>query len=186
MDHGEKSTCRRSQTDVPETLLTLVKTCRPGLTRYLNSIVHDPALAEDLTEEAFVKLLTKRPASVQTPSFKTWLFTVGRNLALDHLRKAKRRGEIPGDAPETLADPTGDPAEAVEAKETRAALRAAMERLHPPYRQVLELTYFEEFTPAQCAKILRMRPRNVSVLLFRAKEALRKELAKEDIFHENG
>lgn len=180
MDHGESS-YRRFLAGDPEALPELVHTYRPGLEQYLFSIVHDRALAEDLTEDTFVKLCLKRPRPNGTASFKTWLYAIGRNLALDHLRRTKRRNETGGEIAETLADPAGDPAAAFLADEEKRALFAAMERLHPPYRQILWLTYFEDFSPAECAKILRKNQKNVSVLLHRAKAALKKELEKEDM-----
>lgn len=162
-----------------EALTALVKACRPGLCAYLFTIVRDRDLAEDLTEDTFVKLLLKRPRSTGKASFKTWLYTIGRNLACDRLRKDARRGETFAALPEDLPDRRFDPAAALSEKADRQALYAALLRLHPPYRQVLWLIYFEDFSVKECARILKKSPNAVSVLHRRAKEALKKELEKE-------
>ena len=147
-----------------EAMTALVKACRPGLCAYLFTIVRDRDLAEDLTEDTFVKLLLKRPRSTGKASFKTWLYTIGRNLACDRLRKDARRGETFAALPEDLPDRRFDPAAALSEKADR---------------QVLWLIYFEDFSVKECARILKKSPNAVSVLHRRAKEALKKELEKE-------
>ena len=180
MENGDSGYARFLRGD--ESALTeLVKTYRGSLTNYLFSIVHDRDLAEDLAEDTFVKLLVKRPPLRKDASFKTWLYTVGRNLALDHLRKTKRRNEV-GEEPLAFAEAAvGDPAALLIEKEERKALLAAMERLRPSYRQILQLSCFEGFGVGECARILKKEKRAVSVLLHRAREALKKEMTKEEI-----
>lgn len=58
-------------------------------------------------------------------------------------------------------------------------------RLAPQYREVLELTYFEGFTPAECAVILKKSGKQVYNLLARAKTSLKTLLEKEGLDHED-
>ena len=56
-----------------------------------------------------------------------------------------------------------------------------MHRLKPEYRQVLWLQYFEDLRDKEIAQIMKKTPNNVSVLLHRAKKALKEELSKEGV-----
>ena len=84
MDHGESSYCRFLDGD-DEGIAELVKEYKDGLTFYLNSIVGDLCLAEELMQDTFTKLVIKRPRFRGESAFKTWLYTIGRNLATDTL-----------------------------------------------------------------------------------------------------
>ena len=183
MDKGADSYRRWLEGD-DGALADLVTACRPGLRAYLYGMVHDWDLADDLTQETFVKLCLKKPRDKGTASFKTWLYTIGRRTALDYLRRQKHTREVPLEDCFSLA---GDdtPEAAVLRAQTTERLFAAMETLQPQHRQLLYLTYFETFTPAQAAKILRKSSRSVSSQLYRAKEALRRALGEETFFDED-
>ena len=72
-----------------EVLTDIIRDYRDGLLLYLNGIVQDITVAEELTEEVFVKLVMKRPRFSADSSFKTWLYVIGRNLAISYLRRQK-------------------------------------------------------------------------------------------------
>ena len=57
-----------------------------GLLLYLNSIVNNIYTAEELTEDTFFRLMIKKPGFAGRSSFKSWLYSIGRNVAVDHLR----------------------------------------------------------------------------------------------------
>ena len=73
----------------PEGLCSIVQDYKDGLVLYLNGIVQNFAVAEELTEDVFVKLIMKRPRFLSDSSFKTWLYAIGRNMALSYLRRNK-------------------------------------------------------------------------------------------------
>lgn len=183
MDNGANSYRRYLEGD-ESALEALVTAYRPGLRAYLCGIVHDRDLADDLTQETFVKLMLKKPRDKGGASFKTWLYTIGRRTALDWLRKEKRLKRVSLDDCFDLAD-GGTPETALLRAKTTERLTAAMATLQPQHRQVLYLIYFEDFTPAQAAKILGKSSHNVSALLYRAKDALRRALNEEAFFDEN-
>ena len=58
---------------------------------HINSYVNDIYLAEDLMQETFFKIAVKKPKLKYKSSFKTWLYTIGRNIAIDYLRKHARK-----------------------------------------------------------------------------------------------
>ena len=89
MDQGAASYRRFLAGD--ETGLTeLVAQFADGLILFVLPIAGDAAAAEDIAEETFARLCIRKPAYKDTASFKTWLYTIARNLALDRARKRAR------------------------------------------------------------------------------------------------
>ena len=96
MDHGS-GTYRRFLAGDETALTTLLQTYREGLVLYVNGIVHNVYDAEDVVQEVFVTLFVKRPLFHGDDGFKTWLYAVARNKAVDLLRKQKRGSAVPLD-----------------------------------------------------------------------------------------
>lgn len=67
---------------------------KDGLILYINGFVRNIGAAEELCEDAFVKIFTKKPKIRENVSFKTFLYAVGRNAALDRLRREKKRKSV--------------------------------------------------------------------------------------------
>ena len=143
--------------------------------------------AEDLTQEAFLKLyrhafskrpFTKlKPGPVQEQNISAWLYRVATNLGYDALRSRRRSQER-----DTLLlpDPQGSPAaeKEVEQREQQTAVRATLARL--PQRQVqLLLLRQMGLSYAECAAICDVAPGSVGTLLARAAKAFRKAYAQE-------
>ena len=85
MDNGASS-YRRFLDGDDTALAEIVRDYRDGLILYLNGIVNNISVAEELMEETLFKLITKKPRFNAKHSFKTWLYTIGRNVAIDYLR----------------------------------------------------------------------------------------------------
>ncbi len=85
MDRGSEN-YRRFLDGDEAGLAEIVRDYKDGLILFLNSFVNDIHLAED----TFVRLGTRKPKNRGKSSFKTWLYTIGRNLAIDHLRRESR------------------------------------------------------------------------------------------------
>lgn len=178
MDSGSSS--YRRFLDGDETGLTeIVRDYKDGLILYINSIVNDIHIAEDLTEDTFVRLVVRRPMDKGGGSFKTWLYTMGRNRAIDHLRHHKCRQEVLLDAFADDAIASNSVEELYFREEKRRTVRLALSRLKPDYQQVLWLIYFEDFSCKQVAKVMKKRVHTVEVLASRARKALSVELCKE-------
>lgn len=181
MDNGASSYHRFLNGD--ESALTeIVSQYRPGLQNYIYSIVNDYSMAEDLTEDTFVKILLKKPKDKGTASFKTWLYTIGRNLAIDYLRKNPASRYVPLDEIYDLSC-EDDSAEAYEDAQTEIC--NALEKINPDYKNILILFYFENFSIEEISKIIRKPKRSTSVLLHRARKAIKKQLEKERFNYEN-
>ena len=184
MDHGAGS-YRRFLDGDPDALCDLIAEYRTGLTYYLVGFVHSEDVAEELVEETFFRLCYKKPSYRRVATFKTWLYTVARNLALDWLRRQRHHANETLEDHTDLADAGPSPDEALFVDERRRQVLAAMGRLTPRYRQILYLAYFEDFTTEEMVTILKESRHNIASVLYRAKAALKKELLREGFTYED-
>ena len=183
MEQGELNYRRFLQGDEAG-LVQIIEDYKDGLILYLNGFVSNLTVAEDLAEDTFLKLVLKKPRFSARSSFKTWLYTIGRNLALDYLRRHKNAPVPESSVPPFAAEDADLEREYIQQEKMRTVHRT-MKVLKPEYRQVLWLIYFEGFSCAQAGKIIRKSTHNVEVLVSRARRALKNELIKEGFEYEN-
>lgn len=164
-------------------LVEIIRHYKDGLMLYINRIVCDLPVAEELTEDTFLKLVLKKPRFSQRSSFKTWLYTIGRNLALDHLRRNRSTPMSLEDCTE-IADQANNLEEAYIHHQHMLALHRMMKLLKPEYQQVLWLIYFEGFTCAQAGKIMKKSHHGTETLVYRARKALKEKLIEEGFDYE--
>lgn len=167
-----------------DSLTLIVREYRDGLILYLDSFVRNITAAEELAEDTFVKLGIKRPKFKENSSFKTWLYSVGRNLAIDYLRKQSKHTSVPIDTLNDQAD-LEQLEKAYIRKEGKRLIHRAMSTLRTEYRQVLWLIYFEELSCKETAAIMKKSVHGVETLVYRARQALKTELDKEGINYED-
>lgn len=182
MDNGASS-YRRFLDGDESGMVEIIRDYKDGLALYLNGFVGNISVAEDLMEDTFVKLVVKKPRYTAKFSFKTWLYTIGRNAAIDYLRKYRRRADITDVELEALPD-----AESLELsyikEEQKLTLHRALGRLKTEYRQALYLSYFEELSNAEIAEVMRKSRRQIENLIYRGKQSLKSELEKEGFVYE--
>ena len=178
MDYGASS-YRRFLAGDDSGLAEVIRLYKDGLMFYINGYVHDISMAQDLTEDVFFKLAVKKPHFREEALFKTWLYTIGRNLALNRLKKLSRHKECSTEGLEISSDE-----ELLEQRclqnERNACLYRAMAQLKPEYREVLHLLFFEGMKNAEAAKVMKKNTRQIENLAYRAKRSLRSRLEKED------
>lgn len=153
-----------------------------GLMLYLNTFVKDIHVAEELTEEIFVKLVLKRPRIEKDYAFKTWLYTIAGNVARDHLRRGKNRF-ISLDECAELADLELLERSYIDREEKRL-LHRAMGKLKTEYQQILWLLYFEDFSHREASTALGKTLHNTQVLASRARKALKNKMLEEGYVYE--
>jgi RNA polymerase sigma factor (sigma-70 family) len=138
-----------------------------SLVRYLARYTGDPDLAEDLTQETFVRLADRPPADRSEP--RRWLFTVATNLARDAHRVERRREELARGAGDRLpaGDPPPDPLAAVERAEIRHRVRTALAALGERDRTIL-LMREEGFSHREIAEAVGTTTKSVGTLIARA------------------
>ena len=157
---------------------------RLGLSYYIFTFVHDFDTAEKLTEDVFVKLYIKRPANKKKCSFKTWLYTIGRNMAIDAYRKRKKENRLSLDEIAEISSGGNPTEERYLAEETKKALHEALKRITPAYAEALRLMYFEGFSEKENAHITKRSEKSTYDLIYRAKKTLKEHLMKEGFRYE--
>lgn len=150
--------------------------------------VGDPGLAEDLLQETFLRLFRQRAAYEPRGAFRTWLFAIARNLALDQLRRRRSLRESPGASedesrvgadPEELPDPAPGVLGVLAGREAATALRAALLDLPEVDRAVILLSRLEGLQYREIAEVLGSTEGAVKVRAHRALLALRKRVHRE-------
>lgn len=140
------------------------QTARP-LWAYISRALDSRADADDILQEAFLRLLRSRPATTDPDLLRAFLYRVAGNLIVDRARRTKRE--------RACVDREG----ALEASvDPDAALRLDMERtfrrLAPQARVMMWLAYVEGASHREIAEAVGVRERSVRVLLFRARKRL--------------
>ena len=148
----------------------------PSLFRYLNRLTGDPDVADDIAQEAFVRLL-KQP--LPEDEVRPWVFTVAMNLVRDRARKTERRHRLLTTAPD-LVTRTPLPDEDLERSERITAVREVLQRIPERDRQLL-LMREEGFKYDEIARVIGVAPASVGTLIARALKKFVAEFeARED------
>ena len=183
MDKGAAS-YRRFLSGDDEGLVEIIRDYKDGLILFLTRYTGSVHAAEELAEDAFFRLVTRRPRFTEKYAFKTWLYTIGRNTALNYLRRAGRLAGVGPEALENEADEAAELERACIREEDRRCVHRAPSRINEDYGRVLYLKYFEDMDNREIAAVLGKSRRQVENLLYQAKRALRSELEKEGFTYE--
>ena len=163
--------------DAIDTFAILAREHERMLYAYVMGLVRDPVLAEDITQEAFLKAFDKLSTLRDTESFPAWIRTIARNVAFDH--RAARRKEIPTD-PEVVQG-MEDVFAAFDApeggdlwSERLVKVKECFGRLPDSLSTICRLHYFEDQKAQAIAKRLALNVATVWKRLERARDGLRK------------
>jgi RNA polymerase sigma-70 factor (ECF subfamily) len=143
----------------------------------------DPAAAEDVVQESFVKLMAGAERIEGRSRLATWLYRVATNASIDRLRDGKRTAPVPeededGSLPlPTLLVDFLSPEEMLRDAETRRALDEAIAALPPSLRAAFLLRDVEGLSTAEAAEALSVTETNLKVRLHRARLLLRERLS---------
>ncbi len=162
----------------------IIEEYRVGLELYLYSVVGDVGLAEEITQETFVKLFTKKPKFKAKASFKPWLYTIGKNSALNYIKKHSRSVSLDKEKMMYLQKDVDMLEEIYLADERKKAVHKALGKLKKEYKEVLWLTYFEGMSNKESADVMNKSVHNIHTLLTRARQALKKQLEEDGFDYE--
>lgn len=155
----------------------LLERHKESLTLFLYSIVHNMEDAEEIMLDTYAEAAAGKTAFSGRSSFKTWLFSIGKKMALAHLQKAKHLLET-----QELSHETDAAAPAPELQilldEQNRQLYLALSKLNGDYRQVLTLLYFEEMSNEEICAVLGKHKKQLYNLTERARKALKEELER--------
>jgi len=151
------------------------------LYRFALRYVKNPAEAEDVVQEVFIKLWKNREKMAEITSVEAWCMRVTRNLSIDKLRSKHNRTD---DIPEgTDWKDTGvSPQRQAELNETVERVKKWIEELPEAQRNVIQLRDIEEFSYKEIAAALDVSMELVKVNLHRARKAIRKKLLESDSY----
>ena len=147
-----------------------------ALWAYLRRLGNDPALADDVLQESYVKLLGRVDPSSEERERRAYLYRIATNLLRDRWRQERR--EFLG-----LSSLLGRWEE--RGRETDASARmdleSAFQRLEPRERAILWLAYVEGYDHREIAGIVGVKEGSVRVLLFRARKKAARELDRKEV-----
>lgn len=149
-------------------------------------------IAEDLTQDVFLRVFRARKSYQPKAKFVTWLFTIANNVALNQLRAHKRKPEtqfgfggeantskmILDPAEALVAGSEAMPARQLDKSELREMVHLALEALNERQRMAVLLNRFEGMSYAEIADVMQLSPQAVKSLLCRAHIQLRNLLQK--------
>ncbi|MBV9608816.1 MAG: sigma-70 family RNA polymerase sigma factor [Acidobacteria bacterium] len=165
---------------------TIVRANQRRIYRVLLALVRDPDVADNLTQECFVRAYEKRRTFRGHSSISTWLTRIAINLARDHARNRKDgfwrsllRGPVheAAQATNSLRDARSSPEQALMAREATQIVLDEMAAMPPQQREVFALRFFEELSLEEIAIILDREVGTVKTHLFRAVKRVRSRLS---------
>lgn len=151
-------------------------------------MVRDPMLAEDLTQETFVKAFRALASFEPSRKFSSWLFTIAHNTTIDHVRRKQiptvsidgvDRGEERGPGLENMAVAVdASPEDDLAHRELATDLETALSGLRSEYAEVLVLRFQESLSYEEIAQITGLPLGTVKTHLYRGRKALAEALEK--------
>ena len=152
-------------------LSQFIRRTQPDVWRFCAHLV-DPSVADDLTQEVYLRALRTIPRFRGDSSARTWLLTVARRVAADEIRSRQRRRRLP------------DPTEDVEADRAGAhAIEELVSSLDPARREAFVLTQLLGLTYAEAAAAAEVEVGTIRSRVARARAELIAALADGDDGH---
>jgi RNA polymerase sigma-70 factor (ECF subfamily) len=168
-----------TRTSAPEVdIATLVDNYSTLLFRVAHSILRNPAEAEDVVQEVFLRVIEHQQKLSTILDLRVWLVRIAWNLALDRRRRI-RPNQIDELFAQSLIAANIPADQALDEAQRIAAVLREMERLPKKERQVLLLSALDELSTAEIAAVVGRSESAVRALVFRARSRLRIRLTKE-------
>ena len=179
LEQPDPDVLRRAQRGDERAFAQILRAYETTIFNYVYRIVGDRALAEDLTQEVFVRVFQALPRFSLRCKFTTWLFQVTKNRVLDELRARERRPQpamVIEDAPRLeVVDPP------IERTETVEAVWRAVRELNPDLKMALLLRDIAGLPYNEIADSLEITLATVKWRIFKAREEVQLALAREGI-----
>ena len=152
----------------------LLERHKENLMLFLYSFVHNMEDAEELMLDAYAEAAAGADYSGKS-SFKTWLFSIGKKMALMRLRKQRFTAGEPFEQTDEIAAP---PELDILREERNRQLYEALSQLKEEYRQILILLYFEDMSHEEAGRIMGKSRKQIYNLAERGRAALREQLER--------
>ena len=178
---SEMDIVRRAQAGDRAALSELVVQHQSYVYSIALGVMHEPADAADMTQEAFVRLMRSIGTYRGDTKFTTWLYRLVTNICLDELRRRRGVVESLNSARESEDDRAGalpdrdrwaQPEERLELRETSRDVREALGQLPPMQRLALTLFYFGELQDREIGQVMGLPVNTVKSHIHRGKARL--------------
>jgi RNA polymerase sigma-70 factor (ECF subfamily) len=164
----------------------LVEKYRRPMVSFMYRMCHNPAAAEELAQEVFLRVYRSRGGYEPSAKFSTWLYRIATNLAVNHARDTRHErpektvrldepDQETGTTPD-LADGSLTAEEQMLRRERLAAIRRKVEALPERQRLAVIMHKYQQMGYRQIADVLKLSESGTKSLLFRAYETLREQL----------
>jgi RNA polymerase sigma-70 factor, ECF subfamily len=178
METEEAQIARGLRRRDPDLLDGLIEQYQHRLLRYLLHLTGNHAVAEDLFQEVWVRVLEKGHLYDGRNKFVTWLMSIAHNVAIDHLRRRNPASLDEMQDPEegTPFEPPDSgpsPFEQAAAHQRQDILQEALDRVPALFREVLVLRFQEQLKLEEIAKLIHIPVATVKTRLYRGVQALR-------------
>src|SRR5215467_3169604 len=171
---------RKAQRGDERAFTLIVRTYETPVYNYVLRLVGDRVLAEDLTQEVFLRVFQGLPKFSLRSKFTTWLFQVTKNRVLDELRAVERRPRAVVELDDAPALEVLDaPFERIEAID---AVWRAVENLNPDLKSALLLRDVVGLSYTEIADSLEITLATVKWRIYKAREDVQLALAREGIY----
>jgi RNA polymerase sigma-70 factor (ECF subfamily) len=161
----------------------LVRRYQARLFNFIRSMLRNEELAEDITQESFIKAFYSLSKLNNPASFKSWLFRIANNNTLDYLRK-KRLPQVDVDEHlrESYVDDRGNPEEGVVSGARTRHIQEALGSLKKDQRAILVMCDLEGLSYQEIAEVLKIPFGTVQSRIFYARRKLREHLNTSIVF----
>jgi len=167
----------RYKTGDEDAFTELVALYQEGLTAFIYNIVKDKHETEHLTIETFARLAAAKNAFEGRSSLKTYLYTIGKNLASRYVKSRSSQQHLSyEEVILVLADAGETPEAALEREENKLHLQKAISELKEDHKTVLQLLYFDDLSYIEAGSVMGKSETQIKHLAYRAKAALKKKL----------
>ena len=123
MNEPDPEVVRAAQSGDVAAFEQIVRSFQGEIWRLCVQLLRDESLADDVTQDAFVRAYRFLPRYRGESKFSTWLFSISRNCALDEIRRSGRRRRMRARLEAEPVRPAGDPTVAIEVRESLGALQ---------------------------------------------------------------
>lgn len=140
---------------------------------YVLGTVKDQTIAEEITQNTFVKAMTAKKEFLGKSSEYTWLCAIAKNQCIDYFREEEKKEALPEDDSLLVNDDTLDD---IMAKETSLKIHRILHEMEEPYKEVFELRVFGELSFAEIGQIFEKTENWARVTYHRARLKLKERL----------
>ena len=155
--------------------------------RYTLSLVHDPDMAEEITQETFFRALKKINDYRGEASLKVWLCQIARNLSFDSLKRQSKTTPLTkhdddeSDNYELPAGSESDPEEQLLRKQTAMKIHRILHDLKEPYKEVFQLRTFGDLSFAEIGELFGKSESWARVTYYRSRMMIKEELDEDSL-----